>query len=192
VTLPVGFKWNAGKSALMGSLYAYLAEQIPDEFFDFDNPILPTKLPGYGIVEKGLYNLGTYALDDFLGYKVGFSGYSGLSGLVPLYGRKDQTLVEISSWDDESIHPEAVGKVRQMRDKIVYVLYNAGRVDDSGNFVLPPIKIYDYFTNPKTEIGVIYLDPSDNAINEKFVVDPINQNIKSYKLLVRIYWYEYI
>ena len=182
MSLPVGFNWNSGKSALMGSIAEYLTTNITDEDFDFDNPILPVKLPGYGVTEKGLYNLGTYAFDNFLGYKGG----------APLYGRRDQTLIEISAWDDVSLHSNAVGKVRQMRDKIVYLFLNAGRIDDNGVAVLPPIKLYDYSTTPKTEIGVIELDPADNSINEKFVVDPINQNLKSYKLLMRIYWYEYI
>ena len=182
MTLPVDFKWDSGKSALMGSLYDYLTTNITDEYFDFDNPILPVKLPGYGVTEKGLYNLGAYAFDNFLGYKGGDA----------LYGRKDQTLIEISAWDDETIHSDAVGKVRQMRDKIIYVLLNAGRIGDDGNAILPPIKLYDYSTSPKTEIGVIELDPADNSINEKFMIDPINQNIKAYKLLIRLFWYEYL
>jgi hypothetical protein len=182
MTLPVGFEWSSGKSALMGSLADYLTTQIPDEDFDFDNPILPVKLPGYGVTEKGLFNLGAYAFDNFLGYKGG----------DPLYGRKDQTLVEISAWDDETVHPNAVGKVRQMRDKIVYVLLNAGRINDAGAAVLPPIKLYNYATSPKTEVGVIELDPADNSINEKFTIDPVNQNLKAYKLLIRLFWYEYL
>jgi len=180
--LPIDFKWNSGKSALMGSLADYFTTQITDEYFDFDNPILPVKLPGYGVTEIGLFNLAPIAFEHFLGYKDG----------EPLYGKKNQTLIEVSAWDDESIHPDAVGKVRQMRDKIVYVLYNAGRVGDDGVFVLPPIKLYDYSASPATEIGLIELDPSDNSINEKFVVDPVNQNIKMYKLLIRLFWYEYL
>lgn len=182
MSLPADFKWNSGKSALMGSLAEYLTTNITDEFFDFDNPILPVKLPGYGVTEKGLYNFGVYAFDNFMGYRNG----------QPLYGRKDQTLIEISAWDDETIHPGAVGKIRQMRDKIVYLLLNAGRVNDAGVTVLPPIKLYDYSTTPKTEIGIIELDPADNSINEKQVIDPVNQNLKAYKLLIRIYWYEYM
>jgi len=180
--LPTDFKWVAGKSAMMGSLYEYLTTNILDETFDFDNPIIPVKLPAYGVSEKGLYNRGPIALDDFLGYK----------NSKGLYGRLNQTLVEVSAWDDETIHPEAVGKVRQMRDKIVYLLYNAGRKGDDNVFVLPPIKLYNYYSLPtKTEIGAIYLDPSDNAINEKFIIDPVNQNVKIYKLLVRLFWIEY-
>ena len=182
MTLPVNFKWDSGKSALMGSLADYLTTNITDESFEFDNPILPIVLPGYGVTEKGLYNLGTYAMDNFLGYKDG----------QPLYGRKDQTLIEISAWDDETLHPGAVGKIRQMRDKIVYLFLNAGRIDDNGVEVLPPIKLYDYSTTPKKEIGVIELDLADNSINEKQVIDPVNQNIKVYKILIRLYWYEYI
>ncbi len=182
MALPADFKWNSGKGALMGSLAEYLQTNIPDENFEFDCPILPQKLPGYGVTEKGLYNLGTYAFDQFLGYKNG----------QPLYGRKDQTLVEISAWDDETQHPGAVGKIRQMRDKIVYLLLNAGRVNDDGVTVQPPILLYDYSVTPKKEIGYIELDPADNSINEKQVIDPINSNIKSYKLLIRLYWYEYI
>jgi hypothetical protein len=182
MTLPVDFKWDSGKSALMGSLADYFITNITDEYFDFDNPLLPIKLPGYGVSEKGLFNMGVYAFDNFLGYKGGEA----------LYGRKDQTLIEISAWDDETLHSDAVGKVRQMRDKIVYVLLNAGRIDDAGVEVLPPIKLYDYSTSPKTEIGVIELDSADNSINEKFTIDPVNQNLKVYKLLIRLFWYEFL
>jgi len=179
--LPVDFKWSSGKNAMMGSLAEYLVTNITDEYFDFDNPLLPIKLPGYGVSEKGLYNLGVVAFEHLLGYKNG----------LPLYGRKNQTLVEISAWDDETLHSNAVGKVRQMRDKVVYLLYNAGRVDDAGGFVMPPIKMYSYYPT-KTEVGIIELDHSDNAINEKLVIDPINQNLKIYKLLMRLFWYEYL
>jgi len=180
--LPTDFKWASGKSALMGSLADYFITQIPDETFDFDNPILPVKLPAYGFTEKGLFNRGVMAFDNLLGYK----------NTKPVYGRQDQTLIEISAWDDQTLHPGAVGKVRQMRDKIVYVLYNAGRMNDSGALVLPPIKLYDYSQSPKKEIGVIELDSSDNAINEKLVIDPINQNIKIYRMLCRMFWWEYL
>jgi len=203
-----GFNWNSGKAAMMGSFMSYLQTQINDEFFDFDNPILPVKLPGYGVTEKGLYNMGVTAFDEFLGYRYAYSGYSGYSGVsgesgysawfsgwsgrVPAYGRKNQTLVEISAWDDESVHSNAVGKIRQMRDKIVYLLYNAGRVDDDGHLILPAMKIYDYGMTPAREVGVIEVDPADNAINEKQLIDPINQNIKVYRILVRLFWYEYM
>ena len=180
--LPANFKWSTGKSALMGSIAEYLMTQIPGEYFDFDNPILPVKLPGYGVTERGLYNFGNIAFDDFLGYREG----------VALYGRRNQTLLDLSAWDDESKHANAVGKVREMRDKVVYVLYNAGRMDDAGAYILPPIKLYDYSQAPKKQMGVIQLDTADNAINERFIVDPVNQNIKAYKLLLRIFWYEYL
>jgi hypothetical protein len=177
-----GFKWNSGKASLMGSIAEYLVTQIPDENFDFDNPLIPIKLPGYGVSEKGLYSLAPIAFEHFMGYKDG----------VAIYARKNQTLVEISAWDDETIHSNAVGKVRQMRDKIVYLFYNAGRYDDNGSVILPPIKLYDYEQVPKKEVGVVELDPGDNSINEKLLIDPINQNIKIYKLLLRLFWYEFI
>ena len=180
--LPVGFKWTSGKAAFMGSLNEYLITNITDEYFDFDNPMLPVKLPGYGVTEKGLYNIAPVAFEHFMGYKDG----------QPLYGRRNQTLIEISAWDDETVHSNAVGKVREMRDKVVYVLYNAGRVNDIGSYVLPPIKLYNYNVNPKVEIGLITLDNNDNSINEKFLVDPGSSNIKIYKLLVRMFWYEYL
>jgi len=180
--IPVGFKWSSGKAALLGSFADYLRTQITDEYFDYDSPLVPVKLPGYGITEKGLFNKAVVAFEHFLGYKNG----------QPLYGRQDQTLVEISAWDDETTHSDAVGKVRQMRDKVVYVLYNAGRVNDAGGFVLPPIKLYNYNVSPKVEMGVIQVDQADNAINERFIIDPINQNLKTYRILVRLFWYEYL
>lgn len=177
-----GFKWGSGKNAFMGSLSEYLITQIPDEFFDFDNPILPVKLPGYGVIELGLFNLGPMAMGNYVGMKDN----------EPVYGRKNQTLVEISAWDDVTKHSDAAGKVRQMRDKVIWMLYNAGRRNEDGSVILPPIKMYDYYQEPKVETGVIWLDDSDNAINEKFMVDPVSQNIKVYKMLIRLFWIEYL
>jgi hypothetical protein len=165
----------------MGSLADWFTTQIPDETWNFDNPILPLSFPSYGMMEVGLYNLGAIAIDDMLGQSA--------SGVVKR-GRRNQTLVEISCWDDGSVHADAVGKVRQMRDKVVYALLNAGRRNDAGVEILPSIKLYDYTTNPKTAMGIIQLDDADNAINEKFVSDPQSLNIKAYKLMVRVYWYE--
>ena len=180
--LPANFRWTSGKAAMLGSFNKYMQTQIPDENFDFDSPVLPANMPGYGIMEKGLYNLGAVAFEHLIGYKDG----------DPVYARKNQTLVEISAWDNETLHSNAVDRVRVMRDKVVYVLYNAGRTNDSGAFILPPMKIYDYTKVVPEEIGVMVMDPADNAINEQFVIDPINQNIKTYRILVRLFWYEYI
>ncbi len=180
--LPANFKWDSGKGAFFGSLASWLTTNITDEYFDFDNPILPIKLPGYGVTEVGLFNLAPIAMEHFVGYKDGEAQYA----------KKNQTLVEITAWDDVTKHSNASGKVRQMRDKVIWALYNAGRKDDAGTLVLPAIKLYDYFQTPIKEMGVIQLDDSDNAINEKFIVDPVNQNIKMYKMLIRMFWYEYL
>lgn len=175
------FRWSSGKSAFMGSLSEWLITQIPGENFEFDNPIIPAAMPGYGVVEVGLFNQGALAMDDFVGF-----------GAYGKYARRNQTLVEITAWDDVDKHPDASGKVRQMRDKVIWSLYNAGRDDGAGGFVAPIIKMYDYYAMPtKVQSGVIILDPSDNAINEKFVIDPISQNIKMYKMLIRFFYFEY-
>lgn len=204
--LSLGWKWGSGKSSFMGSLSEWLTTQIPGETFEFDNPILPASMPAYGVVEVGLFNIGAQAMGDFVGnyYDEWTSGYSGVSGasgwevtsgysgVREKFARRNQTLVEITAWDDVTRHSDASGKVRQMRDKVIWSLYNAGRDDGAGGFVAPIIKMYDYYQTPKKQTGVIILDPSDNAINEKFVVDPVNQNIKMYRMLIRFFYFEYI
>ena len=71
------------------------------------------------------------------------------------------------------------------------MLVNAGEVDeDTGLFVVPPIDLHDFSQVGEPKVGKITVDRTDNAINEKFVVDAADMNVKRYRLLVRVFWFE--
>ena len=53
-----------------------------------------------------------------------------------------------------------------------------------------PIPLRNYNAPGNIQIGIIEVDRQSNAINEKFIVDPSNQNVKRYVLIVRIFWLE--
>lgn len=140
-------------------------------FWNFDAPIVAQRTPGISTTEVGLFNLGETAFDRLLGHD---------SSGNPILGIRNQTLIEISCIDQDSDnYTAATQKVRKLRDRVVNALYTEPI----------PLRNYDDLSTP--QIGIIELDLASNAINEKFLIDPANQNLKRYVLLIRVFWNEY-
>jgi hypothetical protein len=194
--IPPGFHHKTGKESLLASLNDYLVSNIdggqvggsvlaPGKhfFWEFDNPIAPLNLPCIATAEVGLFNLGDYAFDNNL---LGFSP----SG-EPIHGVKNQTLVEINCWDSLERDPAATKNVRNLRDKVIFALTNAGKINDVTNLpILPPINLKAINEPGEPVVGRIVVDPTPNSINERFLIDPVNQQLRRIKLLVRIFWFE--
>jgi hypothetical protein len=141
-------------------------------FWAFDFPILPEFTPSISTTEVGLFNLGEMALDRFLG--------NDASG-IPIYGTMNQTLMQIDCIDqNKDGYNRATKKVRNLRDRVVCALTDANEL----------IPLLDYDNPLKPTIGWIRLDNSSNSINEKFLTDPSNQQLRRYTILVRIFWME--
>lgn len=140
-------------------------------FWNFDAPIASQKTPGINTTETGLFNLGETAFERLLGYE---------TNGTPIFGIRNQTLIEITCIDQDSDnYTAATQNVRKLRDRVVNALYTE----------VIPLRNYDDLATP--QIGIIELDLASNAINEKFLIDPVNQNLKRYVLLVRVFWNEY-
>jgi hypothetical protein len=138
-------------------------------YWMFDFPIAPVNTPAISITEVGLFNYGEIALDRLVGF----------DGSEPIYGTKNQTLIEIVCTDQDSVgYSSATNKVRNLRDRVM------------GALQTHQIPLVDYSHPNKPRIGYIWVDNASNAINEKLLVDPQNQNLKRYVLLVRIFWME--
>lgn len=192
------FKASSGKENFMSSLNTWLAGvvrggQLDDQalqsgndfYWKFDFPLEPNVMPSIGVSEIGLFDLGKRAMDDNL---VGFTDDG-----KPIRAVRNQTLVEINCWAlDSDNFGGATKKVRELRDRVAYALEFAGTLNDKEDaFIIPPIKLYDFSKNDRPVMGVILLDPSGNSINEKFLIDPITNQLKRYKLLVRFLYDEY-
>jgi len=171
-----------GKENLIASLNYWLTSHVPggyvgvqplpigkEFYWLFDYPIAPLTLPAVSVTEIGLFNFGEMAMDRLIGF----------DGNDPIYGTKNQTLIEIVCTDQDSTsYSAATNTVRNLRDRVIDAL-------SEGHMPL-----VDYSHPGKPEIGYLWVDNSSNAINEKFLVDPQNQNMKRYVLLVRIFWLE--
>jgi len=171
-----------GKENLIASLNYWLTNTVQggfvgvpplpanaDFYWAFDFPIAPLHTPSINVTEIGLFNSGETAFDRLLGF----------DGNEPIYGTKNQTLVEISCVDqDSSTYSSAAKKVRNLRDRVI------GALNDSH------IPLVDYSNPSKPVIGYLWVDNNGNSINEKFLVDSQNQNLKRYVLMVRIFWME--
>lgn len=197
-SIPKDFEASSGKQNLMSSINEWLTNVVrggkeedgdlsvdQDFYWAFDCPIAPQRFPSIAISEVGLFDTGKRAFDDNL---VGFTEDG-----KPIRAVRNQTLVEISCWhQDDDNFGGATKKVRELRDRIVYALEFAGTTNDKEDgFIIPPIKMIDFYQESKPVIGIIRLDPNGNAINEKFLIDPINQQLKRYKLLIRFWYDEY-
>lgn len=186
MVIPRGFKHFAGKENLMASFNNYLMETISggylgniplpsdkDFFWAFDFPIQPQPTPAIQITERGLFNLGEQSFDRLLGFRNG----------EPIYGRTNQTLIEVTCIDqDTATKTDSTLVVRNLRDRVIAALDQEA------------IPLRDYANNPNNppRIGTIFLDPDANAINEKFIVEQDPQQIKRYVLVFRVFWCELV
>jgi hypothetical protein len=197
-SIPANFKASSGKQNLMASINTWLMDVVRggqtdsgdlltgnDFYWAFDYPLAPQKMPAIGISEIGLFDLGARAFDSNL---VGFTEDG-----KPINAVRNQTLIEINCWaQDSDDFGGATKKVRELRDRVVYALEFAGtRTENEEAFIIPPIQLKDYSKTDKPVVGIIMLDPSGNDINEKFLIDPVVNQLKRYKLLVRFLYDEY-
>ena len=193
------FKAQSGKQNLMVSLNKWVMEFVrggypgdgvlpsgKDFYWAFDTPLAPLNTPSIGVTEIGLFDDGARAFDENL---VGFDSTG-----EPIKAVRNQTLVEYTCYMvDSDGFGGATAKVRELRDRLYFALKFAGTMNRREDaFLIPPIYLRDY-TVPGSSpiIGVIRVDPTGNAINEKFLVDPANNQLKTYKLLVRFLYDEY-
>jgi hypothetical protein len=189
---------SSGKQNLMCSFNMWLMEVVQggqdvqgnlqsgkDFYWAFDYPLAPLKMPAIATSEIGLFNLGARSFDENL---VGFTEEG-----KPIRAVRNQTLIEINCWAQDSDNfGGATKKVRELRDRVAYALQFTGtRTDDDSAFVLPPMRLRDYSKPDAPVIGMLMLDPAGNAINEKFLIDPVVNQLKRYKLLVRVLYDEY-
>jgi len=197
--LPSGFKPKAGKQNVVSSFNQFLVDQIgggqvydgistqlpvgKDFWWFFDYPLSGLQFPSVSTTEPGLFTRSPIALDRVLKFD---------SMGKPVKGDRNQTLIEINCWaEDTATQADATKIVRELRDRIFYVLRNAGEIDeDTGALIVPPIELKDFSQPTPPLVGTIQVDTADNAIDEKYIVDPVDQNIKRYRLLVRIFWFE--
>ena len=192
------FKAKSGRQNFMSSLNLWLSEVVAggfigdstlpagkDFYWAFHYPLAPLKTPSISVSEVGLFDLGAYAFD----YNLVDLDSSG----NPIRAVVNQTLVEINCWDQDSdSYGGATKKVYEMRDRVVFALEYAGTPTNAEDgFIIAPIKLLDFTTTGRPFMSIIRLDTSGNAINEKFLVDPVVNQLKRFKLLVRFLYTEY-
>lgn len=199
--LPSNFTHPTGKQNVLSSLNQFFIDEIgggevhdgtatdptgPNVFFWlFDYPLSGLVFPSISTTEVGLFSRAPIAFDRLL-------EIDKTTG-KPIKGDINQTLVEINCWaKDTPVKADATKVVRELRDRINFVLKNAGEIDEDnpGQFIVSPINLKDFSQPTPPVLGKIRVDNVDNSIDEKFLVDEVDQNIKRYRLLVRIFWFE--
>ena len=203
MALDPAFVNPTGKQNLLSSINQFFVDQIGGGqvydgitttlgvgktfFWFFDYPLSGLLFPSISTTEVGLFSKAPIALDRVI-------DFDKITGL-PIKGERNQTLIEINCWEkDTPTKADATKVVREFRDRLNYVLKNAGEIDEAnpGQFIVPPIDLKDFNQPSPPVVGKVQLDLADNAIDEKFIVDAVDQNIKRYKLLVRVFWFELV
>lgn len=183
MAIPRNFIHTTGKENLMASFNHWLMDTVlgghvgfgalpadKDFYWAFDYPIQPGQNPSISTTEIGLFSLGDNSLDRLLAIDTAGE---------PIYGYRNQTLIEITILDQDSdSYTGATRKVRNLRDRVHQALQTE----------IIPFK--DYSNPSAPQLGIIQLDNQSNAINEKYIVDPVNQQLKRYTLLIRVFWNE--
>jgi hypothetical protein len=183
MTIPVNYTSFYGKANLVASFNNFLLDTVQgghlgvsplatnkDFYWQFDYPILPQQTPAISTTEIGLFSLGPISLEKLLGHD---------SDGDPIFGIRNQTLMEIDCIDqDTDGYTSATQNVRRLRDRVIAAL------------TVETIPFKDFNNPSRPQIGIIEVDSASNAINEKFLVDATNQNVKRYVIMVRIFWTE--
>ncbi len=201
--IPASFVPPTGKTNVIASFNQFLIDEIGggqvytgtnDDltggnifFWLFDMPLSGLVFPSITTSEVGLFNRAPIAFDRLL--EISKSTGKAIKGDI------NQTLIEINCWAKGTAEKaDATKVIRQFRDKVNYVLKNAGEIDEDnpGTFIVPPIDLKDFSQPSPPVLGKIRVDNADNSIDEKYIVDEVDQEIKRYKFLVRIFWYELV
>jgi len=201
--LPLSFTHPTGKQNVISSFNQFFVDEIEGGevhdgtsttltgsntfFWLFDYPLSGLVFPSISITEVGLFNRAPIAFDRLL--EIDKTTGKAIKGDI------NQTLIEINCWaKDIATKADATKVVREFRDKINYLLKNAGEIDEDnpGQFIVPPIALKDFSQPSPPVLGKIRVDNADNSIDEKYLVDEVDQNVKRYRLLVRIFWYEIV
>ena len=201
--LPSDFTHPTGKQSVISSLNQFFIDEIdggevhdgtatevtsPNTFFWlFDYPLSGLVFPSVSITEVGLFSRAPIAFDRLL--EIDKTTGKAIKGDI------NQTLIEINCWaKDTPEKADATKVVRELRDRVNFVLKNAGEIDEDnpGQFIVPPIDLKDFSQPSPPVVGKVRVDNVDNSIDEKYLVDEVDQNVKRYRLLVRIFWYEIV
>jgi hypothetical protein len=192
-------KPKTGKANLLTSINHFLIDNVgsgvvhngtltalpagKSHWWFFGYPLAALLFPSISVTDVGLFTPGERAFDRLLGTDADGNW---------IKGTRNQTLIEINCWaKDTAETANAEQVVRELRDLVMYALLNAGdsKADESG-LAVPSILLKDYYDDMTPTVGVIYVDRASNAINEKFIVDQADQQIKRYRILARIFWDE--
>lgn len=184
---------EVGKANVMASFGKYLETHIPEERWVFDEltePIFdsPNVSAAIGVEEIPL----AYGNDR--------SGFGGTLSDGAVQGSWEETQFSLEIVVDRTKEPNASLRARLIRDKIVYLLRSAARMDDSGPSQLqikPPIWVYNFAADAKVDttdtaniVGQVFIPwMEDGWLQEFRETDPEHSHLKRYRLVVRAgYW----
>jgi len=204
----VPYNIPTGKRNVLESLKKYLDDNLPDLVVDpntsytvhWDNYQNVNTYPSITFTDLGtrnigehelmgpIGNLGDHAFDDSMGTRILPGG-----GTERVYGRIDRTYVEFNIQADTNTDAAAVEHAAAIRDQLEHLFLYSGRRDgETGNEILPPIKLLDFTRDPDEETGGVIWAPMEleETFVEKYIgVDPDKPGIKRYQILVRLYWH---
>lgn len=163
---------KTGKYNVLSSVNSYLQTHLSGyATVVFGMPQAALPLPAISVNEVGLFN------DLGGGYDEGF--------------RRQQTILEIKLWADETQDAGATRTVIQLRDRLMYALMNAGRTTASG-LVMPAIPIYDHAAGDLSTVQGYVRIPwgKTSTTSERLDTAADNPRLKVYRILQRVEWHE--
>lgn len=175
-----------GKNNVLASLRKYLSEQLAPTVVQFENYMNVEQIPSIAFQDVGVPNLGGHAFDDYLGERIGDSGFP-----ERVYGKIAQTNLEFNILTDQENNASAIKDLFQMRDRLEYLFMYSGRKDEAGVLIMPRIAILD-FDNSNEDTGASIWCPQerDSIWIENYVgTDQERPNVKRLRILVRVYWH---
>lgn len=179
-----------GKYTVLTTINEWLLTNVPpaavtDFVYRFTNRVSPT--PSQTLVsvnEFTFFSPASGAWNEML-----FAPGSGPVTPNPTYehvqGQKNQLMLEINIYTKNQQLTNDKFKLYRMRDKLRYALINAGKSDDAGHVLFPPIAMAS--TNIVARVPI----EEDNHILEHYYPPSSEMpDTHRYQMLVKFQWYE--
>ncbi len=176
---------------MLASLRKYLDTNLPKVCSDgkaytvkFEQYLEAADFPAITFEDFGVPNLGAWAFDDYLGRDSVTND--------PVYGKKNQTMVELNCMSDLEQTDDAVMQLYDMADQLEYLFYYAssGQRDENDVRIMPEIKLLD-FASGQVDTGARIEAPLNQDamwLPSYIGRDPVNPNMRRVSIKVRIKW----
>ncbi len=107
------------------------------------------------------------------------------------YAKRENLLVELSIWCSSAVVEDADARILRVVDVIRQALYDCGRKDTTGAYIVDPMRIYDFATGPlagpTVTNNLLHKDRTSGVVVESHPGDPQHPEWRAWTISVRLW-----